>query len=167
MLVAGPGLDAARLTAAVGCALPETALAALTTAPVPLAAQTALTQGMAAAAGFGVLVLLLSLLLTARTREMTLARLATMGLRRWQAQLLAAESLPPVFAAAIGGLACAWVLGTTTLHAREYATMDRAGRVQLPREITRRLGMRSRVELQEEPDHIGVWPDQSAHQDPH
>jgi ABC-type lipoprotein export system ATPase subunit len=52
-------------------------------------------------------------------------------------------------------------LGTTTLHAREYATLDRAGRVQLPRDTIRRLGMRSRVELQEEPDHIGVWPDQA------
>jgi putative ABC transport system permease protein len=118
MLVAGPGLDAARLTAAVRRALPggsvtlrATALAALTTAPVPQAAQTALTQGLATAAGFGVLVLLLSLLLTARTREMTLARLATMGLRRGQAQLLlAAETLPPVVAAAIGGVACAWLL---------------------------------------------------------
>jgi ABC-type lipoprotein export system ATPase subunit len=56
--------------------------------------------------------------------------------------------------------------GETTLHAREYATLDRAGRVQLPREMTRRLGMRNRVELQEEPDHIGVWPDQSAGQEP-
>jgi ABC-type lipoprotein export system ATPase subunit len=55
--------------------------------------------------------------------------------------------------------------GETTLHAREYATLDRAGRVQLPREMTRRLGMRSRVELQEEPDHIGVWPDQAADHD--
>src|SRR5271170_1272361 len=51
--------------------------------------------------------------------------------------------------------------GQTTLHAREYATLDRAGRVQLPREMTRRLGLRKRVELQEEPDHIGVWPDQA------
>jgi len=25
--------------------------------------------------------------------------------------------------------------------------------------------MRSRVELQEEPDHIGVWPDQAADQE--
>ena len=118
MLVAGSGLDAARLSADVSRALPgasvtlrATALAALTTAPVPQAAQMALTQGMAAAAGFGALVLLLSLLLTARTRDMTLARLATMGLRRWQAQLLlAAETLPPVVAAAIGGVACAWLL---------------------------------------------------------
>jgi putative ABC transport system permease protein len=118
MLVAGPGLDAAQLTAVVHRALPDgvvtlraTALAAMTTAPVPQAAAEALTQGMVTAAGFGVLVLLLSLLLTARTREMTLARLATMGLRRWQAQLLlAAETLPPVVAAAIGGIACAWLL---------------------------------------------------------
>jgi putative ABC transport system permease protein len=83
----------------------------MTAAPVPRAAQVALAQGMAAAAGFGALVLLLSLLLGAQTRDMTLARLATMGLRRWQAQLLlAAETLPQVLAAAIGGAACAWLL---------------------------------------------------------
>jgi putative ABC transport system permease protein len=118
LLVDGPGLDTARLSAVVRGALPggsvtlrATALAALTTSPVPQAAQTILTQGMATAAAFGVLVLLLSLLLTARTREMTLARLATMGLRRWQAQLLlAAETLPPVVAAAIGGIVCTWLL---------------------------------------------------------
>ena len=118
LLVAGPGLDAARLTAAVHRALPggtvtlrATAFDALTTVPVLQAAQTALAQGLATAAGFGVLVLLLLLLLTARTREMTLARLATMGLWRWQAQLLlAAEALPPVVAAAIGGVVCAWLL---------------------------------------------------------
>ena len=118
LLVAGSRLDAARVGAAVRRALPgasvtfrATALAALTTAPVVEAAQTALAQGLATAAGFGVLVLLLSLLLTTRTREMTLARMATMGLRRWQAQLLlATETLPPVVAAAIGGVACAWLL---------------------------------------------------------
>jgi hypothetical protein len=31
--------------------------------------------------------------------------------------------------------------------------------------MTRRLGIRNRVELQEEPDHIGVWPDQPAEQE--
>jgi putative ABC transport system ATP-binding protein len=55
--------------------------------------------------------------------------------------------------------------GETTVHAREYATLDRAGRVQLPREMTRRLGMRNRVELQEQADHIGVWPDPGASQE--
>jgi hypothetical protein len=37
--------------------------------------------------------------------------------------------------------------------------LDRAGRVQLPREMTEALGMRDRVRLQQDPDHIGVWPD--------
>jgi len=118
MLVAGSGLDTAKLTEDVRREMPggsvtlrATALAALTSEPVLLAAQSALAQGLAAAAGFGVLILLLSLLLTARTRDLTLARLATMGLRRWQAQLLlATETLPPVVAAAIGGVACAWLL---------------------------------------------------------
>jgi putative ABC transport system permease protein len=135
MLVAGSGLDGARLRAVVRRALPgaavtlrATALAALTTAPVLRAAQTALTQGLAAAAGFGVLVLLLSLLLTARTREMTLARLATMGLRRWQAQLLlAAETLPPVVAAAIGGVACAWLLAPLVGPALNLAAYSGTG----------------------------------------
>jgi len=118
MLVAGPRLDGARLTAVVHRAQPDasvtlrgTALAALRSAPVLQAARTALTQGLATAAGFGVLILLMSLLLTAQTRELTLASLATMGLRRWQAQLLlTAETLPGVVAAAIGGVACAWLL---------------------------------------------------------
>jgi putative ABC transport system permease protein len=135
MLVAGPGLDAARLRAAVSRALPggsvtlrATDVTALTTAPVPQAAQAAITQGMAIAAGFGGLVLLLSLLLTARTREMTLARLATMGLRRWQAQLLlAAETLPPVVAAAVGGVACAWLLARLVGPSLNLAALSGTG----------------------------------------
>ena len=45
-------------------------------------------------------------------------------------------------------------------HAVEYAVLDRAGRLQLPRDMTEALGMRDRVRLEAEPDHIGVWPDQ-------
>jgi ABC-type lipoprotein export system ATPase subunit len=52
--------------------------------------------------------------------------------------------------------------GRTELHAREYTVLDRAGRLQLPQEMTERLGMRDRVELREEADHIGVWPDDAA-----
>ena len=44
-------------------------------------------------------------------------------------------------------------------HAVEYAVLDRAGRLQLPRDMTEALGMRDRVRLEAEPDHIGVWPD--------
>jgi ABC-type lipoprotein export system ATPase subunit len=41
----------------------------------------------------------------------------------------------------------------------EYAVLDRAGRLQLPREMTEPLAMRNLVQLKPEPDHIGVWPD--------
>jgi hypothetical protein len=49
--------------------------------------------------------------------------------------------------------------GEAAQHAVEYAVLDRAGRVQLPREMTEPLGMRDLVRLEAEPDHIGVWPD--------
>jgi ABC-type lipoprotein export system ATPase subunit len=45
-------------------------------------------------------------------------------------------------------------------HAAEYAMLDRAGRVQLPRDMLDQLGMRDRVRLEAQPDHIGVWPDE-------
>ena len=49
--------------------------------------------------------------------------------------------------------------GNATQHAVEYAVLDRAGRLQLPRDMIAPLGMRDRVRLEAEPDHIGVWPD--------
>ncbi|MFB7918492.1 ABC transporter ATP-binding protein [Streptomyces sp. NPDC056061] len=51
--------------------------------------------------------------------------------------------------------------GHETLVAREYAMLDRAGRLQLPAEYTSALGMRDRVALDLEQDHITVWPDDS------
>ncbi|MGD0067109.1 MAG: ABC transporter ATP-binding protein [Streptosporangiaceae bacterium] len=50
--------------------------------------------------------------------------------------------------------------GELAQHAVEYAVLDRAGRLQLPKEMTEPLGMRELVRLEAEPDHIGVWPDQ-------
>ncbi|MGC0331938.1 ABC-type lipoprotein export system ATPase subunit [Streptomyces sp. SAI-170] len=52
--------------------------------------------------------------------------------------------------------------GHETVVAREYAMLDRAGRLQLPAEYTKALGMRDRVALELEPDHIGVWPDEDG-----
>ncbi len=49
--------------------------------------------------------------------------------------------------------------GEVAQHAVEYAVLDRAGRLQLPREMTEPLGMRDLVRLEGESDHIGVWPD--------
>jgi ABC-type lipoprotein export system ATPase subunit len=57
-------------------------------------------------------------------------------------------------------------LGNTTRHAVEYAVLDRAGRVQLPREMIEPLQMRDRVRLESESDHIGVWPDRPAERQP-
>ncbi|MFI7384703.1 ABC transporter ATP-binding protein [Streptomyces sp. NPDC049813] len=49
--------------------------------------------------------------------------------------------------------------GQESLVSREYAMLDRAGRLQLPAEYTQSLGMRDRVMLELEPDHIQIWPD--------
>ncbi|MER6626857.1 ABC transporter ATP-binding protein [Streptomyces sp. NPDC000987] len=54
--------------------------------------------------------------------------------------------------------------GHETVVAREYAMLDRAGRLQLPAEYTEALGMRDRVALELESDHIAVRPDDSGEQ---
>ena len=41
----------------------------------------------------------------------------------------------------------------------EYAVLDRAGRLQLPRSHVEALGLANRVRLELEVDHVGVWPD--------
>ena len=52
--------------------------------------------------------------------------------------------------------------GNAVQHAVEYAVLDRAGRVQLPREMIQEHQMKDLVRLESEPDHIGVWADRSA-----
>jgi putative ABC transport system ATP-binding protein len=49
--------------------------------------------------------------------------------------------------------------GTHQVVAQELAVLDRAGRVQLPRAHVEKLGLRGRVQLHLERDHVGVWPD--------
>ena len=118
MLVVGPHLQGNRLDAVAGRLLPgatvtlrSAALAALAGAELPHGAYVSFAQGAAAAAGFSLLILLISLLLSARPREITLARVATMGLSGSQARwLVVIEALPQVLAATVGGIACAWVL---------------------------------------------------------
>lgn len=41
--------------------------------------------------------------------------------------------------------------------AEEFAVLDRVGRLQLPDEFTNALGLKERVRLALEPDHVGVW----------
>ena len=45
------------------------------------------------------------------------------------------------------------------MEAEEFAVLDRAGRLQLPRTHVEALELRDRVRLRLEDDHIGVWPD--------
>jgi ABC-type lipoprotein export system ATPase subunit len=49
--------------------------------------------------------------------------------------------------------------------AEEYAVLDRVGRLQLPRAHVEALGLRNRVRLVLEEDHVGVWPDRDADTD--
>ncbi|MFK4595856.1 ABC transporter ATP-binding protein [Streptomyces pristinaespiralis] len=52
--------------------------------------------------------------------------------------------------------------GQESVVAREYAMLDRAGRLQLPADYTAALGMEHRVMLELEQDHIGIWPDDAS-----
>jgi hypothetical protein len=118
MLVTGSGLDGAALGSTVARVLPgaslslrQAALASLTQAPLSRAGYIAFAEGGGAAAAFCVIILLIGLILGARPRELTMARLATMGMSGGQARwLAAAEVAPAILAAAIGGIACAWAL---------------------------------------------------------
>ena len=44
---------------------------------------------------------------------------------------------------------------------QEYAVLDRVGRLQLPRAHVEALGLRRRVRITLESDHISVWPDRA------
>jgi len=49
--------------------------------------------------------------------------------------------------------------GASSVIAEEYAVLDRSGRLQLPADFRKSLGLKNRVRLELEPDHVGLWPD--------
>ena len=116
--IVGPRLDTAALRRVVARAVPgaqialrSQLLAAISGAPLPHGGFVTFAQGAVAAGAFSLLILLLMLVLSARSREVTLARLITMGLGRAQSRrITAVENLPAILAAAVGGAACALVL---------------------------------------------------------
>ena len=55
--------------------------------------------------------------------------------------------------------------GDHQVIAEEFAVLDRAGRLQLPRAHVEALELERRVRLRLEPDHIGVWPDADGEKD--
>jgi ABC-type lipoprotein export system ATPase subunit len=52
--------------------------------------------------------------------------------------------------------------GQESVTAREFAAVDRSGRMQLPRDFAEALDIRNRVLLELEPDHITVRPDDAG-----
>jgi ABC-type methionine transport system ATPase subunit len=52
--------------------------------------------------------------------------------------------------------------GEQAATSEEFALLDRAGRLQLPRAHVEALGLEDRVRLRLEADHLGVWPDRHA-----
>jgi len=118
LALAGPRLDGAALRAAAHHAVAGSRvtlrtgiLAGISGAPLPHGGVVTFAQGAAAAAGFSLLILVLTLILSARSRELTLARLASMGLEPARSlRITAVETLPAILAAAVGGTVCALVL---------------------------------------------------------
>ena len=118
LLVNGQHLNEAALRAAVAKQGPGATivfrsqlLAGLELAPLEHGASLAMTLGGVAAGVCGLLVLLLSLLLSASARRLALARMSTMGLSGGQArQLGLVELLPQLLAVVAGGLGCAVAL---------------------------------------------------------
>ena len=116
--ITGPRLDTPALISEAHRAVPgaqvtlrSRLLAAISGAPLPHGGYVAFAQGAAAAGALSLLILLLMLVLSARSREITLARLITMGLGRDQSRrITAVESVPAILAAAVGGAACALIL---------------------------------------------------------
>ncbi len=118
MLLNGP-VNEKKLNAAVARLLPgetivtyrSAVLSGLTGAPLPRGAFVTFAEAAIEAAVFGAIIMLIMLALGARPRELTLARLLTMGLSQGQARrLVIAEALPSILAAALGGAICALAL---------------------------------------------------------
>jgi len=121
-LLAGPGLSHPQLAVVLKRLVPgasvsyrSSALAGLENAPLQHGAYVVFALGSAEAALLSLLVLLLALLLGGRSRELTLARMNTMGLSAGQGRrLVILEALPQILAALVGGVACAALLAPLT-----------------------------------------------------
>lgn len=118
LLINGQDVSGQRLRAVAKRVRPDTVvtlrsqvLATLTAAPLPRSVYLTYVAGAIVAACLAAAVLLLTLALGARAREVTLSRMFTMGLSPGQARsLVIAEVLPSVLAAAAGGILAAAVL---------------------------------------------------------
>jgi putative ABC transport system permease protein len=117
MLLTGPSIDMTRLDAAVQATMPgedtpaistrSLALRGLTEAPLQQGTFLLFTLAIAYAAALSLAVMLLGLALGTKDRELTAAKLATMGLTEGQRiRLVALEVIPSIIASAVAAAAC-------------------------------------------------------------
>jgi putative ABC transport system permease protein len=116
LLVTGSAINGARLAAVAGRVIPGTittfraaVLASLARSPLQHGAELIVTLTMAAAAAFGLFIVILGLALGSAERGMALARLSVMGYER-PAGLVMAEAMSAVLTAIAAGVACAVAL---------------------------------------------------------
>jgi len=116
LLLTGSGIDEARLSAVAARVLPATnitfrsaVLATLAGAPLQHSADLTMLLTILTAAALGLGTLVIGLALGSAERELTLARLTTMGHEK-PLRLLVTEAMPAVLAAAAAGLICALAL---------------------------------------------------------
>jgi putative ABC transport system permease protein len=116
LLVSGSSINRARLTAVASRVIPgsittfrTTVLASLASSPLQHGAALIVTLTIAAAAAFGLFIVILGLALGAGERGITLARLTVMGYQRTTG-LVVAEAMPAVLAAVVAGVVCALLL---------------------------------------------------------
>ncbi len=116
VLVTGSAIDDAQLSAVISKWIPDSittfraaVLASLTGSPLQHGAGLIIALTIAAAAAFGLFIVILGLALGSAERELTLARLTVMGHERTTG-LVMAETMPAVLAAIVAGAVCAVAL---------------------------------------------------------
>ncbi len=122
LLATGTGISHSALAAVVSKDLPgaevryrSAALEELVSSPLQASADLIMRLSLGAAAGFGLVILLLGLALGSAERDLMLARLTTMGLEQGSLiRLVLGEALPAVLAAVAAGVACAAALPALT-----------------------------------------------------
>jgi putative ABC transport system permease protein len=119
VLVTGSAIDDAQLSAVASKVIPgntttfrTAVLASLDSSPLQHGAALIIALTIAAAAAFGLFIVILGLALGSAERELTLARLTVMGHER-PTRLVMTEAMPAVLAAVVAGAACAVALSQT------------------------------------------------------
>ena len=129
LLITGTGISRAALGAVVDKEVPaatvtfrSAVLDGLVSSPLQASADVVMRLSLAVAAGFGLVILLLGLALGSADRDMTMARLVTMGLEEGRlVWLVLGEALLAVLAAAAAGAACAVALPALTSPALDLS----------------------------------------------